>query len=265
MRSVLHKASKADINEWPFPHIVIENALPDALYDKLAREFPASEVLLDGRKLESNKSYHYNANRILSNSSLSETWREFVSHHVSTHFYQDTIALIGDHLRRLHPDIEAQIEKTLKSLSTSVRFAEEFRDVALECQIAYGSPVVKASRFLGPHVDREVALFAGLLYFRLDEDDSTGGDLEFYRFKGGERAYAKERRRVPDHLVERAKVVTYARNKFVFFLNSPESLHGVSMRSETKFPRLHVNFVAELQTKIFDLSRYPTLEYIPET
>ena len=263
MRSVLHKASKADINEWPFPHIVIENALPDALYDKLAREFPAPEVLLDGRKLESNKSYHYNATSILSNSNLSEAWREFVSYHVSRQFYEETIALIGDHLRRLHPDIEEQ--KTLKSLSTSVRFAEGFRDVALECQIAYGSPVVKASRFLGPHVDREVSLFAGLLYFRLDEDDSTGGDLTFYKFKGAERAYAKERRGVPDHLVEQAKVVTYAKNKFVFFLNSPESLHGVSMRSETKFPRLHVNFVAELQTKIFDLSRYPTLEYIPQS
>jgi hypothetical protein len=264
MKSVLHKASKADINNWPFPHIVIENALPDELYDQLAREFPTPEVLLNGKKVESNKSYHYNAGNILSNLDLSETWRKFISYHVSQHFYQAILALVGDHFKRLHRDIEERIGKKLESLSTSVRFAEDFRDVALECQIAYGSPVVKASRFLGPHVDREVALFAGLLYFRLDEDDSTGGDLEFYRFKGAERAYAKERRRVPDHLVERAKVVTYAKNKLVFFLNSPESLHGVSKRSETKFPRLHVNFVGELQTKVFDLSRYPTLDYIPE-
>jgi hypothetical protein len=264
MRSILHKASKADIKVWPFPHMVIENALEGALYERLAREFPAPEVLLDGRELESNRSYHYNACKILSDSRLSQTWREFVAYHVSQHFYEETVALVGDHLRRLHPAIEERLGKKLESLSTSVRFAEEFRDIALECQIAYSSPVTRASRFLGPHVDREVALFAGLLYFRLEEDDSTGGDLEFYRFKGNERAYAKERRRVPDSLVEKVKVIRYEKNTLVLILHSPESLHGVSMRSETKFPRLHVNFVGELRTKVFDLSPYPELSYIPD-
>lgn len=264
MKSILHRASKEEIRDRPFPHLVVENALDGELYERLAREFPAPEVLLDGRELESNKSYHYNANKILSDSRMSRTWREFVSHHVSQRFYEEAAALFGDHIRRLHPCIEDRLGKRLEALKTSVRFAEEFGDVALECQIAYGSPVVSASRFLGPHVDREVALFAGLLYFRLDEDDSSGGDLELYRFKGGERAYAKERRRVPDSLVEKVEVVRYAKNTLVFMLHSPESLHGVSERSATKFPRLHVNFVAELPTKVFDLGPYPQLSYVPD-
>jgi hypothetical protein len=264
MRSILHTAAKADIHDWPFPHLVVENALDDALYERLAREFPAPAVLLDGRELESNRSYHYNASKVLTDSRVSPAWREFVAYHVSPRFYAEVVALFGDHFRRLHPAIEARLGKKFESLLPSVRFAEEFGDIALECQLAYGAPVVSASRFLGPHVDREVALFAGLLYFRLPDDDSTGGDLELYRFKGAERAYAKERRRVPDSLVERVKVVRYAKNTLVFLLHSPDALHGVSVRSATKFPRLHVNFVGELQTKVFDLSPYPELAYLPD-
>ena len=41
--------------------------------------------------------------------------------------------------------------------------------------------------------------------------------------------------------------------KLVFFIHSPHSLHGVTTRSVTSWPRLHVNFLAEMQTKIFEL------------
>lgn len=86
-------ASKANISDWPFPHLLIENALDDALYEQLAHEFPGPEVLLDGKEIASNKSYHYNTSKILADSRISPLWREFMACHVSPRFYAEVFDL----------------------------------------------------------------------------------------------------------------------------------------------------------------------------
>ena len=139
-------------------------------------------------------------------------------------------------------------------LFRSIRFREPIGHIALECQFTYGAPVDVRSRVIGPHVDREVALYAGLFYMRQDDDDSEGGDLELYRFTAGTPAFDAGSRLVPDERVTRCKTIRYASNTLVFFLHSPYALHGVSPRSPTKFPRRHINLVGELATKVFDLS-----------
>jgi hypothetical protein len=257
MKSILHKAADADIVDLPFPHLVIHNALEDDFYEALASEFPPADLLLDGSELFSNRAYRYPASKILSDARISNLWREFTAYHVSADFYLEVISLFGDRIRSLHPKLETKLGKRVEDLDSSIRFQEAFRDIALESQFTYGAPVTRESRYVGPHIDREVALYAGLLYFRLEADDSTGGDLLFYRFKSSERAYAKIRRRVPERYVEVVKQIRYQQNTLVFFLHSPDSVHGVSTRSVTAFPRIHINFVGEFQDKVFDLSNYP--------
>ena len=103
------------------------------------------------------------------------------------------------------------------------------------------------------HVDRQVALFAGLLYMRRPDDDSRGGDLELYRFRDRPRRF-EPGRYVDDALVELVKTIPYEANRLVFFVHSPDALHGVSPRSVTPHPRLHVNFLAELQGQFWELA-----------
>ena len=259
MKSVLQKASRRDIIDEPFPHIVIHDALEEDLYERLACEFPSSEIILDGREPLSNRNYRYCARDILSDERISPLWRGFCAYHTSRDFYLEVISLFRDRITSLHPGLESRYEKGLEDLNTSIRFKEELRDIALECQFTYTAPVTTSSRSVGPHVDREVALYGGMLYFRLDEDDSTGGDLELYSFEG-ESAFFKGSRFVPDSRVRLEKVIKYRKNTLVLFLHSVASLHGVSMRSVTKYPRLNINFVGEFQTGIFDVSRYQTVE-----
>ncbi|MCI0488167.1 MAG: hypothetical protein L0229_16390 [Blastocatellia bacterium] len=259
MKSVLHKASRIDILDEPFPHIVIRNALEGDLYERLARAWPGAEIILDGREPLSNRNYRYCARDVLSDERISPLWRDFCTYHTSRDFYLEVISLFGDRIASLHTSMEARLGKRLEDLSTSVRFKEEFRDIALECQFTYTAPVTAASRSVGPHIDREVALYAGMLYFRLDEDDSTGGDLELHSFTGTP-AFFKESRFAPDSRVKLEKVIEYRKNTLVFFLHSVASVHGVSLRSATVYPRLNVNFVGEFQTAIFDVSRYQTIE-----
>lgn len=252
MKTVLHKASRGDIVVDPFPHLVLRNALDDEAYEALASEFPDDETIINGREPSTTRYYHYNARDVLDNPRISALWRRFIAHHVSGAFYSEVVSLFGDHIRSLHPDLERRLGIRIEDLTTSIRFKEAFRDVALECQFAYWPSGPEPVSPIGPHVDREVALYAGLLYFRRDEDDSTGGDLELYRFKGDRRVYG-ERRGVPRDSVEAVKTISYRPNTLVFFLHSPDSLHGVTERSPSRVPRLHVNFVGELQVKVFDV------------
>jgi hypothetical protein len=227
MKSILHKVTRGDVVREPFPHVVVDGALED--YDSLMSSFPSAEQILDGRAIESNAPYRMPAARLLS-SSVSSFWKEFVRYHTSAAFYAEVRELFG-----------------LSPAQTSVRGFEPFADVALDCQPCWGAPVTTASSSDPCHVDRPVTLYAGLLYCRLPGDDAEGGDLEFYRFRGDERRYDATRH-VDPSLVEPVKRIPYTANRLVFFLQSAEALHGVTVRQPTTWPRLHVNFLAEQRT-----------------
>ena len=110
------------------------------------------------------------------------------------------------------------------------------------------------------HVDSEHKLFSGLLYLRRPEDDSTGGDLDVLRFRP-DLTSAQWRKRfngmfIDDALVERVCRVPYARNTLVMFVNSPNALHGVTVRQPTPHLRLFMNLVGESRAKLFDVPQH---------
>jgi hypothetical protein len=254
MHSVLARARQSQIIDDPFPHLVVHEALEPDYYRQLAADFPAAEIILDGRMPVGNSNFRYAASAVLDDARISGLWRNFMRYHVSQAFFDEVRAVFESLIRQLHPRVESSVGKPLGEWQTSIRFREPIRDIALECQFTYGVPVDVRSRTIGPHVDREVALYAGLFYMRDENDDSDGGDLELYRFTKGILSFDEGTRLVPDERVTRCKTIRYASNTLVFFLHSPSALHGVSPRSPTKFPRRHINFVGELATKVFDLS-----------
>jgi hypothetical protein len=250
MKSILHKVSRADIVREPFPHVVVDGALEDDLYARLASSFPPAEVIVDGRAVESNAAYHLRTARLLGDPRVAECWKDFARYHTSSAFFREVLSLFGDAIRELHPSLR------LAGARTSIRDAEPFADVALDCQPCWGAPVAQPSSCDRCHIDRPVALFAGLLYCRLADDDSAGGDLHLYRFRGEERRYDATRH-VDAELVELVRHIGYAANRLVFFIQSPHSLHGVTVRSATPWPRLHVNFIGELQSALFEIEPSP--------
>jgi hypothetical protein len=252
MNSVLHSVRRGDVVMEPFPHVVVDDALDPELYARLAATFPPADVIVDGREIANNAAYHLRTARLVDDARVDPTWKAFARAHTSAEFFREVVAIFGDAIRALHPDLESRLGCTLDDARTSVREAEPFADLALDCQPTYGSPVRQPSRTHPVHIDRPVALYAGLLYCRLPEDEGKGGDLELYRFRGGARRY-DEHRYVDDALVDPVKRIPYAANRLVFFIHSPHSLHGVTVRSVTPWPRLHVNFLAEARTNIFEL------------
>ncbi|HKO58250.1 MAG TPA: hypothetical protein VJ276_20470 [Thermoanaerobaculia bacterium] len=245
----MRRIEREDIAHEPFPHVVVDDAAAD--YDRLA--FPDADLIVDDHPLENNSTYRLPTARILSDPRVAQPWKDFARAHTSPEFFAEAMALFGDAIRALHPDLESRLGCRLEDARTSVRGVEPFADVALDCQACWGSPVTMPSSSNSCHVDRQVALFAGLLYCRLPGDDAEGGDLELYRFCGAERRY-EHGRFVDASLVEPVKRIPYAANRLVFFIHSPHSLHGVTVRSVTNWPRLHINFLAEVRFPIFELA-----------
>ena len=72
-------------------------------------------------------------------------------------------------------------------------------------------------------------------------DESQGGDLKIYRFKNNNKIkyYGNT---VPINNVMEHATINYEENVLILFLNSPNSIHGVTERTPTQYSRRFVYF-----------------------
>jgi len=251
--SVLRKATRSQIVSEPYPHIVVQDALPTDLYRRLERTFPASEIIERGRSLAIPGRFGYSAAGVVDNERIDPAWRSFFEYHASAAFLSEIISLFGPVIRQAHPHLELRLGRNLDELQTSVRSREPAADVALDVQFIYNSPSTVPAQLAVPHLDRPVALYAGLFYLRVPGDESTGGDLELWRFRTGKRLFDLDRQTVLVDCIERMTTIPYQPNTLVLFPHSAESVHAVSERSPSLYPRLHVNLIAEFREPFYDV------------
>ena len=261
MKTLLANVKKADVITDPFPHIIVTDALDKAICDRLIQEMPDTAVLREGKDPNAGyERFNYPARSIEGNSNVSELWQTFIRLHSSDVFMHQVLDLMGEQILALYPDFEEQF-KPLSEFKSGVRKVDSFPDVdmLLDAQIAMNSSAENPlKRIKRPHIDRPQVLFAGLFYMRHPDDESTGGSLEIYRFKknrpGG--FDPNDKQHVDDRYVKLIKTVNYERNVLVLFLNSLNSLHGVTGRSSTPVPRYFVNLIGELPQRMFAYENY---------
>ncbi len=183
-----------------------------------------------------------------------------INYHVSRQFYDEVIDLFGDAITTLYPGLFPDRESLVR-LGISNRGADDIStgDIRLDAQISGNTPVSKARSVKPNHIDSHRKLFSGLLYLRRDEDDSTGGDLEIRRLKScyteKTRANSYDGVYVDNRHTELVNTVRYKKNVLVLFINSLESLHGVTPRQPTPHQRIFMNLVGEISTPLFEVPR----------
>lgn len=257
MKSVLNKAKISDIKTYPFPHLIIENAIDDKLCDDLIAEFPKDSVIAQGVAAESNKRFSFSAPFVSQSKDVGPLWKEFIARHASQEFLNEFLNLFGDHIKKQYPDFEKRFG-TLGQLKSGVRNQDTFanKDVLVDSQICINTPVTDNPNSVKiSHIDDVDKLYAGLFYLRADNDDSIGGDLELYKYIS-DKPKIHGARLVANKYVERTATVPYKKNTLVIFLNSPEALHGVTVRERTPHTRRFMNLVAEMKEPIFSLDKY---------
>ena len=249
--SILERIDPANIRHGGFPRVVVENALPDAYYRELASSFPSLDYITDGKPLANNQPYRKTAAEVADDMTVPAIWQEFLAGHCSHDFYRRLLDIWGPDIDAAHPSMTKNFGKHPSDFSSGIRQsgkagneANRTRDIMLDCQLVYNSPVREQSSVRGPHLDSPIKLFAGLFYMRHPDDKSVGGDLTFYKLTRG-RYPRPKRERIDPRYVEPIETVPYRANTFVFFINTPFAFHGVSARSVTETPRRYVNFLGE--------------------
>ena len=249
--SILSFATRSDVVTDPFPHILIEDALPASYYAQLAHEYPTFEAMVGRGPYKNNHLYQRSAFELATMPAVSPAWRAFVAYHMSRDFFHEAIELFGQHIRQAYPALERELGKPLKQFSIGGRRPGKSKDrdaardeAKIDVQCCFNSPVVERSSVRTAHVDSRFKLFTGLLYFRDQADDSGGGDLELYHYNPAEAQFDQKSQLLRGNFEVR-RTVRYRPNVLVMWVNSPMALHGVSPREITKVPRRYVNFLCE--------------------
>ena len=212
----------------PYAHLIDDEALDQNIYDRLAAAFPAPERFLRGLDgVGNNQAVRIPARDIIGNSEFSADWQEFFRYHTSQDFWNDIVRVFGSAIRSTHPSLEELAGKPLKDWRVKIRGTDAKGDVELDALFVVNTPVKKMSSVRPAHVDAEDEIFAGLLYMKPDDDKTSGGNLSLYKFKA---APAFGGHYAPLSAVTEEKIVNYAANRYVAFVNSPHSIHGVTPR-----------------------------------
>lgn len=250
MYNVLQNKNKIQYKFDKYPYLIIDDALPPNLYNKLNDNFPSYKKIIGQNDYKENFAYRYNANNSLKDPEITKEWKEFIKFHTSYEFLEEFYDVFGKEIKKIY---NVEKEKLFNKDSIGVRF-EKKNHFNLDCQFVINTPTSGETSVIEPHLDNPVEFYAALLYMKDDNDNSSGGNLTTYSFKDKPSFYGKSRvRREKINLIEE---IEYKKNRLVMFLNSPYSLHGVSQRSKTNYYRKYINIIGEYNFELFNYRNF---------
>ncbi len=242
----------------PYPHLVVENALPAKLADALLAGMPALEVFTRNQPPGDNVRFALPSRIALADSRASESWKAALRRcnaalpSLLAHF----VRRFRNDLLKAYPDFASRFAspENLRAVPRG-KWLQRRDEVGMDAQMVVNSPALTGGNSVrGPHLDAPDKLISGLLYLRPHHDDSTGGELQLYapvteriHFYGNNAAF-------PDH-VRPVRTYPYRHNLLILPLATPAAVHGVSPRSATAHPRYHLHLVGQLSSPLFQISR----------
>ena len=250
MYSVLQNKKNIKFKFEKFPYVIIDNALPESLYNKLSDNFPNYEKIIGSNEYKENFAYRYNAFSSLKDNEIISEWKDFIKYHTSYEFLEEFYEIFSDSIKKIY---KVEKERLFTKDNIGVRF-ENKNHFNLDCQFVINTPTSGETKVIEPHLDNPVEFYAGLLYMKDNDDDSEGGNLTTYTFKDKPSFYGKSR--VREERVNLIEEIEYKKNRLVMFLNSPYSIHGVTKRSKTNFYRKYINIIGEFNFELFNYRNF---------
>ena len=225
----------------PYPHVIIKNALPKDLYQMLAKTFPTQQMKQKLPLIEGH-THRYLAKDVLYDKKIpvSKEWEDFFKTHTSQEYYDKVLELFKN---------DMPYNKDVIKQKIAVRGVYDNIDMVTDTQFVVHNPI-KVGTTRTTHIDNPQELYAGLLYFRQPNDNSSGGDFEIFdapKLKGVHKYRGREVTQDTEKTL--VKTVKYEPNTFVMFLNTGKSVHGVTPRKDAEVERLSINIIAETRSK----------------
>jgi hypothetical protein len=254
-RDVFASIARGRFLEEPYPHLVVEDALPADLATVLLNEMPPIEVFTNGAAPESNKRFYLRSWVALADPRLSQAWKAALAEcNACMGSVLSQVLDMGDHLLRAFPDFTSRFAP-LDRLRAVPRAQKDRKphEIGFDAQMVINTPALSGgSSVRGPHLDKPDKLISGLLYLRAADDNSTGGELELYAPRHSGVTF-DNRNNTGLENVEVVHRYPYRHNLLILPLGVPHSLHGVTPRSATSKPRYHLHIVGETAAPLFTI------------
>jgi hypothetical protein len=193
MQSLLKNIRPSDLHLFPFPHILVRDALPNKLCDALIQSFPPLEEFFGTTKPASNIREDILLSRARFDKSIDPLWRDFLEANTSHEFLNSFLEIFESPLAHYYSARFDELSQA-REKGPGIRYMDSFdhHPLLLDALISINSPVIATeSSVRDVHIDNFRKLFAGLFYLRNPRDDSQGGNLELYEFKPNKKEAAR--------------------------------------------------------------------------
>ncbi len=235
--SCLQNVSK--VFEYPFPHVYVENALPEQVYDELEKNFPEN-IICQQSPVEGGKAFRYKVRDCVINPPP-PIWVDFFGYHTSKEYFYECIKIFEPIIEKKYP----QYEHLLSDEKISRRGIDDKGKYLTDCQCVIHEPIDETGTSRTPHMDNPVEIYAGLLYMKHKNDYSVGGNFTLHKQVREIKNFYNNDREIENGLYEEVFQVPYKKNSFCMFLNVPGSIHSVSPRKKPTERRRSVNIIGE--------------------
>jgi len=242
----------------PYPFAQIDDFLTKETYNKLTENFPS---LKEFEKYGDIKANNIQIRKCFQDidPNKDSIWYEFGNNFVTDNFFYSFCQFYKEDIKYWYPQLYKKIIN--RSLKIGVSGVDSLYncDVILDFQIAINTPVFKKDTVRGPHLDNLKELYAGLCYLKDSDDYTDSGHFTVFKkkpFRLLRKGYGRSFQ-ISD-LIE-SKKIKYKSNRVATFLNTMNSIHGVSEREVTDKLRKFFVFNAVINEQ---LARIPLLKKI---
>lgn len=228
--SILQNAGQ--IFHKPYPHIIIENALPEKLFNELHSTLPEEYVV--GKPLGPDHGRRVKYHTLDEDRwPITDLWREFFEYHTSRTFFDEVMNLFEEYM----PILPIHPQKIITDRGSKHK---QKINCYQDCQFVRHNVIPAGETTRTPHFDNLFEIFAGLLYFK--HDTSTGGDFHIHEQTQLPMIMLKSNNAIinPGPIVRTAP---YKNNTVALFLNSRYAIHSVEPRYGIQLPRWSVNII----------------------
>lgn len=238
-----------EVTELPYPHAWTEEALPESIYRELEETLPVDLVKTKGEFFSDGKANNVGTFRYISHAAfihemLPNIWREFFEYHTSEEYFRSVISLFERQIEEQYP----QYLDLLTNGGVEPRVLENDSDLVTDCQFVIHEPLDESKTTRTPHLDNPKEIYAGLLYMKHPDDESTGGNFTVHEVLEDIKEINMEAGREIDNTpLKLVAEVPYKRNSYAMFLNVLNSVHSVTPRLNAKLDRVSINIIGEFK------------------
>lgn len=252
--TIFDRLCDARVETVPFPHVVIENTLDDALLMELIEKRPQIIDFIDSRQWIEGEKLHIPSRRSLKELAIPEVWKDTVNHHLlpeKAHLWLETFAPF---IRKQYPDLENRLGALdMWRIGCRGLDSPDSYEGLIDAQISMHAPCPQSNiQERGPHLKIANKLLVAHCMLRLPEDNYDGGDLELYETEPGARLiFGPQQQVVNKQRIKLAKTIAYQRGVSLLFLNSPAAVQTMSPRAFCPYPTFYINVVLEVSEPLF--------------